>query len=217
MDQPPAHKSTIQTYIRQARPPRRSGQTRGTFLRNHTPDSWAVDFLPVTDFLFRPRYAFFMIELASRRVLHVGVTRHATAARVAQQLREAPPFGQRPRHLIRDTDRKYGPAFARVAAATDIEALRTAYRAPARNAACARFLGSVWRACLDHLVVPGEAHLRRLLREYVAYFNTARPDQGLRQRVPTAPEGCASRAMPAGSVRAVPILGGLHPVYEPAA
>ena len=124
---------------------------------------------------------------------------------------------QRPRYLIRDNDSKYGPAFTRVAAATGIEELRTAYRAPRQNAACERFLGSVRRECLDHLLVLGEAQLRRILREYVAYFNTARPHQGLRQRVPDAPEGRAPSAMVPGSVHAVPILGGLHHAYEPAA
>src|SRR5829696_3526075 len=82
-----------------------------------------------------------------------------------------PPFGQRPRYLIRDNDSKYGPAFARVAAVTGIEELRTAYRAPRQNAACERFLGSVRRECLDHLLILGETHLRRVLREYVRYFN----------------------------------------------
>ena len=73
------------------------------------------------------------------------------------------------------------------------------------------------RECLDHLLVLSEAHLRRILREYAAYFNRARPHQGLRQRVPDALEGCAPRAMLPGSVHAVLILGGLHHAYEPAA
>ena len=210
-------KSTIQKYLRQVQAPRRSRQTWATFLRNHASDIWAADFLPVTDLRFRSLYAFFVIALGSRRVIHVGVTRHPTDAWVAQQLREATGFGQRPTYLIRDNDSKYGWAFARVAAATGIEELRTAYRAPRQNATCERFLGSVRRECLDHVLVLGEAHLRRILREYVAYFNTVRPHQGLRQRVPAAPEGCAPRMMLAGSVRAVPILGGLHHAYEPAA
>ena len=69
---------TIQRYMRGARPPRRSGQTWATFLANHGQDIWAADFLPVTDLLFRPLYAFFLIALASRRVVHLGVTRHPT-------------------------------------------------------------------------------------------------------------------------------------------
>src|SRR5687767_8464932 len=71
-------KWTVQKYLRAARPPRGAGQRWATFLRNHAPDIWACDFLPVTDALFRPLYAFFVIALGSRRVVHVGVTRHPT-------------------------------------------------------------------------------------------------------------------------------------------
>ena len=95
-------KRTIQRYLRQARPPRRSGQAWSVFLRNHAPEVWACDFLPVTDLLFRPLHAFFIVALGSRRVVHMGVTRHPTDAWVAQQLREATPFDERPRLLIRD-------------------------------------------------------------------------------------------------------------------
>jgi len=146
-------KRTIQRYLRQACPPRRSGQAWAAFLRNHATDIWACDFLPVTDLCFRPVYAFFVIALGTRRVVHVGVTRRPTDAWVAQQLREATPFGEHPRYLIRDNDSKYGPVFARVAAATGIVERRTAYRAPRQNATCERFLGSVRRECLDHVLV----------------------------------------------------------------
>jgi len=216
-------KSTIQRYLREARPPRRAGQPWTTFLRNHAGDIWACDFLPVTDLLFRPVFAFVVIALGSRRVVHIGVTRHPTDAWVAQQLREATPCGQRPRYLIRDNDRKYGPAFARVAAASGITELRTAYRAPRQNATCERFLGSVRRECLDHVLILGEAHLRRVLREYVRFFNHDRPHQGLAQQVPSVPGEASGHTITvgsmqaAGSVRAIPILGGLHHAYAQAA
>jgi putative transposase len=93
----------------------------------------ACDFLPVTDLFFRSLFAFFIIELQSRRVVHVGVTRHPTDAWVAQQLREATPFDQAPRFLICDNDRKFGQLFARVANVTGIELLRTPIRAPRTN------------------------------------------------------------------------------------
>ncbi len=125
--------STIQKYMREARSPRGSGQTWATFLRNHATDIWACDFLPITNLLFRPLYAFFVIELASWRVVHVGVTRHPTDAWVAQLLREATPFGQHPRYLIRDNDSTYGPAFSRVATASGIKERRTAPQAASRN------------------------------------------------------------------------------------
>src|SRR4051812_5719134 len=161
--------------MRDARPPHRAGQTWATFLRNHAGEIWACDFLPVTDLLFRPLHAFVVIAHESRRVVHVGVTRHQTDAWVAQQLREATPLGERPRYLIRDNDRKYGPTFSRVAKVSGITEVRTAYRSPRQNATCERFLGSVRRECLDALLVLGEGHLRRVLREYAGSFNQHRP------------------------------------------
>ena len=207
-------KTTVQRYMRQARPPRASGQTWATFLRTHAQDIWACDFLPVTDLLFRHLYVFFIVELASRRVVHVGVTRHPTDAWVARQLREATPFGQHPTYLIRDNDSKFGPAFARVAEDSGIEILRTAYRAPKMNALCERFLGSVRRECLDHLLILGDAHLRRALRASVTYFNEQWPHQGIAQQIP-AP-GQTTRAEPGRTehVEALPILGGLHHAYR---
>jgi transposase InsO family protein len=133
---------------------------------------------------------------------------------VAQQLREATPFGRHPKHLMLDNDSKYGPAFARVAQATGIDLVRTAYREPKENAICERFLGSVRRECLDHLLILGAAHLMRILSEYANYFNAARPHQGLQQRVPVPPPKPVSGE---GPVRAIPVLGGLHHNYERAA
>jgi len=210
-------KTTVQRHMRDARPPRRVGQTWATFLRNHAAETWACDFFPVTDLLFRPLYAFVVIAHRSRHVVHVGVTRHPTDAWVAQQLREATPFDQRPRYLVRDRDSKYGSAFARVAAGSGITELRTAYRSPRQNATCERFLGSVRRECLDHVVVLGEAHLRRVLREYVAYFNQDRPHQGIGQHIPGRAAASPAHAGGVGNVRAFPVLGGLHHAYQRAA
>ncbi len=205
-------KRTVQTYLRGTRAPRPRGQAWATFIRSHATEIWACDFLPVTDLFFRPLYAFFVVVLATRRVVHVGVTRHPTDAWVAQQLRGATPFGQYPRYLIRDNDGKFGAAFARVAAASGIEVLRTPYRAPRANAVCERFLGSVRRECTDHLLVLGERQLSRILREYVAFFNRARPHQGINQALPEPSGGEPWHS--AGPVRAVPVLGGLHHTYQ---
>ena len=125
--------------------PRGPRQTWATFLRNHADDIWACDFLPVTDLLFRPVYAFFVIALGSRRVVHVSVTRHPTDAWVAQQLREATPNGEQPRFRVRDNDAKYGPRFAQAAAASGIALVRTPVRAPRANTVAERFLRSVRR------------------------------------------------------------------------
>jgi transposase InsO family protein len=92
--------------------------------------------------------------------------------------------------------------------------VRPAYRAPKENAICERFLGSVRRECLDHLLVLSEKHLRRILREYTAYFNRERPHQGLQQQIPDPLE--EGRCQP-GPVRASPVLGGLSHTYRQAA
>jgi len=210
-------KRTVQKYMRRARPPRPPGQAWGTFLRTHAREVWACDFLQLTDLCFRPLFAFFVVEMASRRVVHVGVTRAPTDAWVAQQLREATPYGQAPRFLIRDNDGKFGGAYARVAATSGIEMLRTPYRAPRANALCERFLGSVRRECLDHVLPLGERHLRRVLVEYVRYFNHARPHQGLGQQVPDAPSSAGASPTTDGPVVADPVLGGLHHEYRRAA
>lgn len=159
-------KRTIQKYMRAARPTRPHGQTWSTFLNNHASPNWACDFLPVVDFTFGQLYAFFIIELGSRRVGHVGVTRHPTDAWAAQQRREATPFDDHPAYLIRDNDRKFATQFARVAAGCGIEILKSPYRAPKANSFCERFLGSVRRECLDHFLIIGERHLRRILNDY---------------------------------------------------
>lgn len=177
-------KRTVQRYMRGVRPPRRSGQTWATFLSTHAHEIWACDFLPVIDAGFRTLYAFFIVELGSRRVVHVGVTRHPTDAWVAQQLREATPFGHKPRFLLRDNDSKFGAQVAHVAAVTRIEIVRTPFRAPRANAIAARFLGSVRRECLDHRLILSERHLLRVLRSYttLCWLNSRseHPSEGLR-------------------------------------
>jgi len=121
-------KRTIQKYMKHVRPKRARGQTWRTFLRNHAAEVWACDFLQVRDLFFRPLFAFFIIELKSRKVIHVNVTRSPTDLWVAQQLREATPYGQTPKYLIRDNDKKFGSNFARVATISGIQVLRTPYR-----------------------------------------------------------------------------------------
>jgi putative transposase len=212
-------KRTIQKYLRGARPPRPAGQSWATFLRNHADDTWACDFLQLTDLFFRPVFAFFVVELGSRRVVHVGITRSPTGSWAAQQLREATPGGSGPRFLIHDHDAKYGPEFDRLAIASGIEVIRTPIRAPRANAVCERFLGSVRRECIDHLLILGERHLGRVLLAYVAHFNDARPHQGIGQRIPAS----IAAALPPRStdtmpgVIGVPVLGGLHHEYRWAA
>jgi putative transposase len=130
---------------------------------------------------------------------------------------EAAPFGKTPRFLIQDYDSKFGPLFSRVASSSGVKVLKTPYHAPKANACCERFLGSVRRECLDHLLILHEQQLRRVLQAYVAYFNQARPHQGLRQQIPDPPAAPLPAEARDGPILALPILGGLHHVYRRAA
>ena len=152
---------------------------------------------------------FVIIELESRQVMHFNVTRSPSDVWVAQRLREATPFGQHPVYLIRDNDRKFGERFANVAA--EIEVLRTPVHAPRANAYCERFIGSLRRECLDHILILSQKQLYRIVKEYVDYFNDDRPHQGIHQRIPSAP---ASSPVGEGEIVARPVLGGLHHAYS---
>jgi putative transposase len=109
--------------------------------------------------------------------------------------------------LIRDNDRKYGAEFAR--AARGIEVLRTPIRAPKANAVCERFLGSVRRECLDHVLILNERQLHRKIKEYVTYFNTARPHQGIGHRIPVPPTLPNGQPSIGNKIIAFPVLGGI--------
>ncbi len=210
-------KRTIQRHMRQARPSPPRGQTWATFLRNHATDIWACDCVQRTDAWFRPLFAFVITALGSRRVVHVGVTRTPTDAWVAQQLRAAIPCGAAPRYRIRDNDAKYGPRFDTIATGTGITLVRTPIRAPRANAICERLIGSLRRACLEHILLVSEAHLRRVLHEYVQYFNHSRPHQGIDQRVPESAENGHHAPGTAATAITFPVLGGLHHAYRRAA
>jgi transposase InsO family protein len=208
-------KRTIQRYLRAARRPNSPrGQSWKTFLSNHT--VWACDFLQVYDSWFRPLFALFFVDIHSRELIHVATTRAPTEQWTAQQLRNITSFGDGPEVIIRDRDQKFGTQFDRVAEGAGIEVVLTAPRTPTMNAICERFLGSVRRECLDHIIILGERHLTHVLKEYCfAYFNPRRPHQGLRQRipVPTSRAVCDDTA----KVMSIPVLNGLHHDYQVAA
>jgi hypothetical protein len=135
------------------------------------------------------------------------------APRASFSKRYRGPMAVLAENLIRDNDSKYGRSFARVAAG--IEVLRTPYRAPKADvprarAICERFLGSLHRECLDHILILGEGHPQRTIRKYASYFNHARPHQGIEQRIPCPPESL----LHSSKIVSLPILGGLHHDYH---
>ena len=188
-----------------------SSQTWATFLKNHAGDIWACDFTVVRDLLFRPIYVFVVIELMTRRIVHTAVTRSPTDDWTAQQLREATPWGEAPKYLIRDRDSKYGRRFSAVAASSGVEELRTPFQAPKANAHCERFIGSRKRECLDHMLILHRNQLHRLVAEFVDYYNHSRPHQGIGQRIPARFD--EEHHPQSGRITSIPVLGGLHHSY----
>jgi transposase InsO family protein len=205
-------KRTVQKYMQAPRARGSCGQGWATFLKNHGREIWACDLLQCYDVFFRPIFAFAFIELATRKIVHIATTRFPCWGWVTQQLRNATPFGLAPRFLLRDRDGKYGPAFDALARATGIRVIKTAIRAPNMNAVCERFLGSLRRECLDHVIVVNDRHFDRVVREYAGFYNEARPHQALRQQTPVL----AARPS-GGKIVTFPVLGGLHHDYRRAA
>jgi transposase InsO family protein len=167
------------------RPPGRPpSQTWRTFLRNHAHAIWAADLCVVQTLTFKTLYVLLFIAHGRRELVHLAVTAHPTAAWVWRQLVEATPWGRRPKHLLRDRDAVYGGSFRARAKALGIQTVLTPVRAPRANAVAERVIGTLRRECLDHVLPLDEAHLRTLLAEYAAYYNTERPHRTLRLQTP---------------------------------
>jgi putative transposase len=200
--------ATVAKYmVRHRRPP---SQTWRTFLANHVGQMVAADFFVVPTATGRLLFVLVLLAHQRRRVMHVAVTDHPTAAWTAQQLREAFPWDEAPRYLLRDRDHAF-KAWANTATAMDIHEILTAPRSPWQNAYVERFIGSVRRECLDHVIVCTASGLRRVLNAYVEYYLRSRTHLALDKDAPVS----RPVASPAdGSIVAISQLGGLHHRYE---
>ena len=168
--------------------PRRSGPTWRQFLTAQAAGILAVDFLHVDTVLLKRIYVLVFIEHGTRRMHLGGVTTHPTGDWTVQQARNlALTLGERfesIRFLIRDRGSNFTTSFDAVFQATGTRILRSAVQAPRMNAICERLVGTLRRELLDRVLILGEGHLRAVLAEYQAHYNTARPHQGIAQRVP---------------------------------
>jgi putative transposase len=183
------------------------------FLRNHRDAIVAMDLLVVPTVSFRLLYVWFAIEHGRRRIVHFNVTPHPVAAWVVQQLRQAFPFDTAPRHLIFDRDSIFSASVVSTVKSFGTEPSRTAPRCPWQNGIAERWVGSLRRDLLDHVVVFGERHLRRLVRDYIAYYQHDRTHLGLGKATPAVR---VVQQRPDGEARvvALPRVGGLHHRYE---
>ena len=174
--------STVAKCMIKRRGPR--AQTWRTFLRNHAPDIAAVDLSVVPTIGFSLPYGLVIVGLGRRRLIWVNVTAKPTAEWIARQLTEPFPWDQAPRHLIRDRDGVYGNAFLERLNAMGICDHPIAPRSPWQNAYAERLIGSIRREILDHVAVPGAAHLRRILKKYAEYYNGSRIHLSLAKDAP---------------------------------
>jgi transposase InsO family protein len=184
------------------------GQGWRTFLRNHAPDIAAMDLFVVPTIGFSLLYAFVIVRLDRRDLVWTNVTTNPTAEWIARQLTEAFPWSTAPRYLVRDRDRIYGSIVPRRLRAMGIRDKPIAPASPWQNGFAERLIGSIRRECVDHIVVLGEAHLRRILESYARYYNDIRTHRSLDKDAP------AFRPIQRiGNIASHAILGGLHHHY----
>jgi len=204
---------TVRKYMVEPRKPRSPSTTWLTFLRNHLDCSWAIDFFTVTTLGFQVLYVFLVFDHARREVFHFAITPNPSMEWVIQQLREAMPFGEQPRYLLRDNDGIYGDGVRAFLISCGILEVRTAYQSPWQNPYVERMIGTLRRELLDHVIVLNQRHLERLLKEFIEdYYHPARPHQGLGGETP-AQETMSGE----GDLISIPVLGGLHHRYYRAA
>jgi transposase InsO family protein len=216
-------RSTIRDVLKRNQVPpalkrRRAGSSWRRFLKHYQQQMLACDFFTVETAWLQTIYVLFFLELGTRRVHFAGCTSRPTAAWVTQQARQLnwtiQDDGVPIRFLIHDRDAKFPDTFDTVFTSEDVTIIRTPYQAPKANACAERWIRSVREECLDQVLIVSEGHLRRVLRAYVAYYNQARPHQGINQQCPMR----APRPPVSGPIRQRDVLGGIiHDYYREAA
>ena len=200
-----AQSSVAQYMVKRRGPP---SQGWRTFLRNHAPDIAVMDLFVVPTIGFDLLYAFVIVRLDRRDLVWINVTANPTAEWVARQITEAFPWDEAPCHLIRDRDRIYGSVVIRRLRAMGIRDKPTVPASPWQNGFAERLIGSIRCECVDHLIVLGEEHPRRILRAYARYYNEIRTHRSLNKDAPVS-----RPVQRSGPISSYAILAGLHHHY----
>jgi putative transposase len=201
--------ATVAKYlVRHRRPP---SQNWRTFLNNHMHSLVSADFFVVPTITFRLLFVFVILSHDRRRPIHLAVTANPTAEWTSRQLLEAFPWDSAPRYLLRDRDACYGKEFHEATGWLGIREVLTAPRSPWQNPYIERLIGTIRRKCLDHVIAPNEAGLRRILKFYLEYYERTRTHLSLDKDAPIP-----RRVQPPelGKVVELPEVGGLHHRYE---
>src|SRR5438128_7391116 len=199
---------TISRWIPKRRSP--PSQTWRTFLTNHVRDLVSIDFFTVPTAQLRVLFVLVVLAHQRRRVLHFNVTEHPTSAWTTQQLVDTFPDDSAPSYLLRDRDSIYGHAFRQRVKGMGIREVLTAPLSPWQNPFAERLIGSIRRECLNHVLVFGESHLRRILARYCSYYHRSRTHLALQKDTPD------ERPIERPELRTVvpiPEVGGLHHRY----
>jgi putative transposase len=227
--------STIRRYMAPRNGSPRGDQTWRTFVRNHAQELWACDFLTQYTALFAVVYVFVIMEIDSRRIVHVNVTTNPTLSWVKQQLREATSEDVAPRFLVHDNDAIFGQLGRSMSVeetgrrrsyrchldrwlheVIGIEGLPIRFGAPDASPHVERFMRTLREEALNHFIFLTADHIRRVVREHVRYYNGARPSQAIHGIPDPYPE---LRQPPPrdGKLVGLPVLGGVHHDYRLAA
>jgi transposase InsO family protein len=198
--------SSVAKYMVKRRGPPSQGWR--TFLHNHAPDIAAMDLFVVPTIGFDLLYAFIIVRLDRRDLAWINVTTNPTAEWVARQLTEAFPWDGAPGYMIRDRDRIYSTVVTRRLRAMGIRDGPIAPASPWQNGFAERLIGSIRRECVDHIIVLGEMHLRRVLKSYARYYIETRTHLALEKDAPVS-----RPVQRTGGISSHAILGGLHHHY----
>jgi transposase InsO family protein len=218
--------STIRKYMARRRP-RRDGQKWRTFIKNHSHELFACDFMTQHTALFTTVYVFVVMEIGTRRIVHCNVTESPALDWVKIQIRDIAAFDRKPRFLLHDNDGIFGQFGWRkggfrchldrwLSTMMDIKGLPTPYHAPNANAHVERFHRTLRQDALNHFIFLNAAHVGRAVREFIEYYNRARPSQATHAIPDPYPE-LLKKPLAGGKLIALPVLGGVQHDYRLAA
>jgi len=210
--------NTIAKYFPAIRKPptEKCQQSWQTFLTNHRKSIWSMDFFTMPTVFFKVLYILVIVSHERREIKHFAITNHPSYAWVIQQLREATPFGMKPKYLIHDNDSIFlSKDLQTFLSNVKIKSIRTSYRSPWQNGICERTIGILRRELLDHIIPLNEEHLHHLLGEYINhYYNPTRTHQGNQRQTPIVSEDLPNTSTAETVLVSDTLLGGLYHNYR---